>query len=90
VPYQVADAVNTADLAVSRLSVNGQDGHLSTFTWYWAIARSGNVDTFVEEHRMGLYTVAEYGAALRAAGLDGIEHDPTGPSGRGVFTAIKR
>lgn len=90
VPHQVADAVNTGDIAVSRLSVNGQEGHLSTFTWYWAIARSGDVNTFVEEHRMGLYTVAEYGAALRAAGLDSVEHDPAGPSGRGVFTAIKR
>jgi SAM-dependent methyltransferase len=90
VPYQVADAVNTAQTAVSRLSVNGREGHLSTFTWYWAIASDGAVNTFVEQHRMGLYTVAEYRAALAAAGLDDTHHDPKGPSGRGLFTAMKR
>ena len=39
---------------------------------------------------MGLYTVAEYGAALDAARLDDTHHDREGPSGRGLFTAIKR
>ncbi len=35
------------------------------------------------------FTVAEYLEAFAAAGLDA-EHDPEGPTGRGLYTAIRR
>jgi hypothetical protein len=69
---------------VSRVSVNGRDGHVSSFDLYWTIADRDGVKQFVESHQMGLYTVDQYQEAFISAGLT-VEHHPNGPIGRGLF-----
>lgn len=82
--HRVAEAANADGVAVSRVSVNGREDHVSTFDLYWTIASSDGVMQFVEPHRMGLYSIDEYLGAFEAAGLVA-EHDPAGLIGRGLF-----
>lgn len=82
--HRVAEAANDDRVAVARVSVNGREGHISTFDLHWTIASEAGVEQFVEPHRMGLYSVAEYAGAFEAAGLT-VQHDPHGPIGRGLF-----
>ncbi len=82
--HRVAEAGNGDGLAVARVSVNGREGHISTFDLHWTIASADGIDHFVEHHRMGLYSVEEYQSAFAAAGLS-VEHDATGLQGRGLF-----
>jgi SAM-dependent methyltransferase len=88
VPHLVAEAANAPGIAVSRVSTNGQRGHVSTFDLHWTIATADGVDHFVEPHELGLYTVEEYTDAFTAAGLT-VEHDPVGLIGRGLFIGTK-
>ncbi|MGD9797769.1 MAG: class I SAM-dependent methyltransferase [Acidimicrobiia bacterium] len=82
--HRVAESANADGLAVSRVSVNGREGHVSTFDLYWTIASDEGVEQFTEPHRMGLYTPGQYLDAFRDAGLT-VEHDDTGLIGRGMF-----
>ncbi|MDP1793549.1 MAG: class I SAM-dependent methyltransferase [Acidimicrobiales bacterium] len=84
VDHRVAEATNEDGVAVSRVSVNGLEGNISSFDLYWTVADSDGVDQFVESHRLGLYTVEEYRDAFTSAGLT-VEHDPDGLIGRGLF-----
>jgi SAM-dependent methyltransferase len=87
--HRVAEAANGDGLAVSRVSANGRDGHVSTFDLYWTIASHDGVDQFTEPHRMGLYSVEEYAGTFEAANLT-VEHQETGLIGRGVFIGQTR
>jgi SAM-dependent methyltransferase len=84
VDHRVAEATNSDGVAVSRVSVNGLEGHVSSFDLYWTVADRDGVDQFVESHRMGLYTSEQYREAFVAAGLK-VDHDPKGLIGRGLF-----
>jgi dTDP-3-amino-3,6-dideoxy-alpha-D-glucopyranose N,N-dimethyltransferase/dTDP-3-amino-3,4,6-trideoxy-alpha-D-glucopyranose N,N-dimethyltransferase len=42
------------------------------------------VTTFEERHVLGLFTHEEYAAAMAAANLQ-VDHDPSGPFGRGMY-----
>ncbi len=82
--HRVAEAANGEGIAVSRVSVNGREGHVSTFDLHWTVASAAGVDQFVEEHRMGLYSIEEYTEAFQAASL-AVEHQSTGLISRGLF-----
>ena len=84
-----AETVTNDDIAVSRSIASVRAGRRVTMRWAFAVAYpDGEVDTFVEEHPTGLFTPAEYGAALRAAGFE-YDYDPDGLLGRGRFVAVK-
>lgn len=87
--HRVAEAANGDGLAVSRVSVNGRDDHVSTFDLYWTIASDEGVDQFIEPHRMGLYSIEEYRGAFKAANLT-VEHHEAGLIGRGLFIGQRR
>jgi hypothetical protein len=82
--HRVAEAASGDGLAVARVSVNGREGHVSTFDLYWTVVSDDGVDQFIEPHRMGLYSIEEYQEAFGAARLT-VEHQPTGLVGRGLF-----
>lgn len=82
-----AEAATEAGVAVARVSRSARDGNLSRFEFHYAVARPTGIDTFLEPHVMGLWTVEEYGAAMRSTGL-AIEHDPVGLIGRGLFIGV--
>ena len=76
-------------LAVARVSTSQRDGRRVTMRWAFAVARSdGQVETFVEQHVTGQFTVDEHRAAFAAAGLDAA-YDPEGLTGRGLYVAAR-
>lgn len=87
--YVSADGVRGEDLAVARVSTSVRDGRVVTMTLGFAVAYpDGRVDTFVEHHPTGQFTVDEHVAAFEGAGLT-VEHDPEGLMGRGLYVAVK-
>ena len=86
--YVSASGARSEDLAVARASTSVRDGRVVTMTLAFAVAYpDGRVDTFVEEHPTGQFTVEEHLAAFVDAGLD-VEYDPAGLTGRGVYIAL--
>lgn len=85
--HVVADAANEADIAVARVSRSTRDGNISRFEFHYAVARPEGIETFMETHAMGLWTVEEYSAAMQSTGL-AVEHDPVGLIGRGLFIGV--
>lgn len=88
VPHLVAEAANAPGISVGRVSTNGRRGHVSTFDLHWTIATADGVEYIVEPHALGLYTIDEYAAAMRDAGLV-VDHDPVGLIGRGLFVGAR-
>jgi len=88
VPHLVAEAANAPGISVGRVSTNGQRGHVATFDLHWTIATADGVEYIVEPHELGMYTIDQYTGALRTAGL-GVDHDPVGLIGRGLFIGLK-
>ena len=85
--HVVADAANEVDVAVARVSRSTRDGNTSRFEFHYAVARPERVDTFIEPHVMGLWTIEEYRAAMQSTGL-AVDHDPVGLIGRGLFIGV--
>lgn len=87
--YVGAMSAHTDELAVSRVSTSRRDGNVVTMTWGFVVAKpNGEVETFVEEHVTGQFTVDEHLAAFADAGLTA-EYDPEGLMGRGLYVATK-
>jgi SAM-dependent methyltransferase len=87
--HVAAESVTANGIAVSRSSSSVRDGAIATMVWGFAVARpGGDVETYVEEHRTGLFTRAEYDDALRNAGFV-YDYDPDGLLGRGRYIAVK-
>ncbi len=86
--HRIAEAANGDGLAIGRVSVNGREGHVSTFDLYWTIASDESVQQFMEPHRMGLYSPEQYIDAFRGANLT-VEHEETGLTDRGLFIGHK-
>jgi SAM-dependent methyltransferase len=76
--------VEQPGLTLARFSIKEQDGQVSTATQHYFVDRGGAVTHFVETHVMGLFTIAEYEHAFRAAGF-AVWHDRVGCIGRGLF-----
>lgn len=85
--HVVADAANEVDIAVARVSRSTRDGNISRFEIHYAVARPEGIETFMEPHVMGLWSVEEYTAAMQSTGL-AVEHDPVGLIGRGLFIGV--
>jgi len=76
------------DLKIARLSTSKVDGRLSYFDFHYLVATPEDTTHFVERHELGLFETQEQLEILAAAGFEA-EHDPQGPSGRGLFIARK-
>lgn len=73
-------------LKIARVGRSWTEGPVSCMELHHLIGVPGHVYSFVETHRMGLYTDGEYRAAFSAAGLTA-EHDEKGLMGRGLYVA---
>lgn len=80
-PY--LQVVDEPELKVARISCGRRDGEISVLDFHITVGTPEGARYIREEHRLQLYTVAEYLAAFEAAGL-AVEHDPAG-LGRGLF-----
>ena len=61
---------------------------ISTLDIHYLVGRRDGVETFVEYHRLGLFTHDDYLNAFSVAGLT-VTYEPGGPLGRGLFIARK-
>lgn len=71
-------------LKIARIGRSWTEGPVSVMEMHHMVGTPERVDTFVETHRMGLYTDGEYRAAFEAADLQ-VEHDAEGLMGRGLY-----
>jgi SAM-dependent methyltransferase len=83
-----ADLVDQPDLKIARILVSGREGTISTLDIHYLIGRPDGIETFVEHHRLGLFTHEDYLNAFSIAEL-AVTHDPGGPLGRGLYVARK-
>lgn len=74
------------DLNVVRMNDARVEGRLSIMRFHYLVGRPGELDHFVEEHALALYTEDDYRAAFTGAGLVA-ELDPVGLMGRGLWIA---
>jgi SAM-dependent methyltransferase len=74
-----------ADLKIARASLSKREGNVSRLHLEYLITeRDKGTRHFVEEHELGLFEPADYIEAFQRAGLEDIEHDPSGLIGRGL------
>jgi SAM-dependent methyltransferase len=77
--------VSRPDLEAVRLNDSRVEDGASVMDFHYLVARPGQpMQHLVETHALGLFTEAEYRAALEAAGLV-VEHDANGLVGRGLW-----
>ncbi|MGI9647917.1 MAG: class I SAM-dependent DNA methyltransferase [Acidimicrobiia bacterium] len=85
--YVGAISARNDEMAVGRVTTSRRHGHLVTMTFAFTVARpGGEVESFVEEHATGQFTIEEHLEAFAAAGLV-VDHDPDGLMGRGLYLA---
>ena len=83
-------AVGDATFRVHRVNNSWleDDGRVSVMDMHHLVGRPEGVTHFVERHRMGLFTVDEHLAAIRAAGMEA-EHRADLFMGRGTYIGVK-
>jgi SAM-dependent methyltransferase len=81
------DTPEAPDLKVARMVHSGMRGELSVLTFSYLIGRPEGVEHFEEHHELGLFTREQMMDAFRGAGLEVVEHDPHGLTGRGLYVA---
>lgn len=72
---------------VARMVHSGMRDGFSVLTFSYLIGREQGIEHFEEDHVLGLFTREQMMDAFRGAGLDVVEHDPHGLTGRGLYVA---
>jgi SAM-dependent methyltransferase len=84
-----SEAFEKDGVGVARAVSSTLEGNVGTMRWAFAVARpGGDLETYTEEHKTGLFTIEEQEQALDDAGLIS-EYDPAGLIGRGLFVGVK-
>lgn len=78
--------VDEPELKVARMNIAQREGNVSIVEFEYLVGTPDGIERFTEHHELGLFTVAQYLEAFRAAGIEA-EHDPEGPMGRGLYVA---
>lgn len=81
------DAPQHPDLAVARMVHSGVRDGLSILTFSYLVGRAEGIEHFEETHELGLFTREQMREAFRNAGLEVVEYDPHGLTGRGLYVA---
>ena len=79
-----ANFVDEEDLKVARMSLSPPLSDPLTMTFHYLVATTEGVESFTEEHVVGMFTHQQYVGAFDKAGLP-VDHDPEGPMGRGLY-----
>ena len=78
------------DITIERASSSRKEGDISTLDFdYKVMSGDKLVKTFSEEHTLTLFSDDDYRTALGDAGLEMRSWDPDGPTGRGLYVAVK-
>jgi len=80
----------SGDVRVVRMSHSTVDGRISRLVFHYLIGSAAGVEHRTETHELGLFTTDEMLRCFERAGFHGVEHDPEGITGRGLFAARHR
>jgi ubiquinone/menaquinone biosynthesis C-methylase UbiE len=80
--------IDQPDLKLARMCRSEKHGNVSVFPFEYLITTPEGTEHLAERHEMGLFTVEQYLAAFQVAGFE-VQHDPQGPTGRGLFIGVK-
>lgn len=83
------DFYDGEEMKVARVARSWTEGPISVLELHHLVGTSEGVSSFTETHHMGLFTDAEYRAALVSEGL-AVHHDEQGLMGRGLYIAQVR
>jgi SAM-dependent methyltransferase len=87
--YVAGDAATVDGRTIARVSHTVRDGGVSRMSAHYLVAEADSgVRHFVVEHINTLFSRERYELAFKSAGL-GVEYLPGGPSGRGLFVAVR-
>jgi SAM-dependent methyltransferase len=81
------DVIDGPGAKVVRMVHSGMRGGDTLLTFSYLIGRAEGIEHFEEDHVLGLFTQEQTMDAIRAAGLEVVEHDPHGLTGRGLYVA---
>ena len=73
----------------SRMSYTTVEGRLSRLHFEYLLGDAGGLRRETEVHELGLFSRDEMTAAMGAAGVRDIAFDEQGPSGRGLYIAMR-
>ncbi len=80
--------VDQPQLKISRINTSSVEDGVSTLHFHYLVGTPEGVDYFTEDHRLCLFTDAQYRAAFAGAGLE-THYDAQGLDGRGMYIGIK-
>lgn len=81
------NASESPELKVARIVRCDLEDGLSVLEFSFLVGRPEGVEHWRERHLLGLFTQGQMLDAFRAAGLEVVEHDPQGLTGRGLYIA---
>jgi ubiquinone/menaquinone biosynthesis C-methylase UbiE len=81
------DTSDTPEMKVARMTHTAMHGELSVLSFSFMVGRAEGVEHWQEHHELGLFTHEQTMDAFGAAGLQVVEHDPHGLTGRGLYVA---
>ncbi|HEU4882181.1 MAG TPA: class I SAM-dependent methyltransferase [Longimicrobium sp.] len=81
------DTPQHPEVTVVRMTHSGLHDGLSVLTFSYLIGRVEGIERFEERHELGLFTVEQMRDSFHSAGLEVVEHDPHGLTGRGLYVA---
>ncbi len=82
--------VDSPDLKVARMCISEREDDVSVLDMHHLVARPAGIEHYVEEHRLRMFSEADFDRAFQAASLLA-QFDPEGfdPVGRGLWVARK-
>jgi SAM-dependent methyltransferase len=83
------DTVDQPELKIARMIHTFVRDGVSVLTFSHLVGRAEGIEHIEEHHELGLFTREQMMDAFRGAGLDVVEHDPHGLTGRGLYVARK-
>ena len=82
-----ADVIEQPEVKIVRMVHSGMRDGDTLLTFSYLIGRAEGIEHFTEDHVLGLFTREQMLDAIRAAGLEVVEDDPQGLTGRGLYVA---
>ena len=83
------DVSESPEMKVARMGRTERDGDGSIIQFVYMVGTAAGIETWEDRHQLGLFTHEQTLDAFRAAGLEVVEHDPHGLTGRGLYVARK-
>lgn len=80
--------VDQPRLKISRMNTSSIADGVSTLHFHYLVGTPEGITYFTEDHELGLFTDADYRAALAGAGLE-THFDAYGLDGRGMYIGVK-